>query len=133
VVFNQRQLGAKRVRVGHDVLHGLQLGHVHARFGRHVQVGVAGAQSCFLVAGNGAAHAAFAPVVGRQRQVPVAKHAVQLLQVVQRGAGGGEHIAPVVAEGVLLEVEVIAGGGHELPHAGRLGAGHRLGLKALSM
>jgi hypothetical protein len=52
--------------------------------------------------------AAFAPVVGGQRQVPVAKHAVQLLQVVQRGAGGGQHVAAVVAEGVLLELEVLA-------------------------
>ena len=126
VVFNQRQLGAKRVRVGHDVLHGLQLGHIHAGFGRHVQVGVAGAQSCFLVAGNGPTHAAFAPVVGGQGQVPVAKHAMEFLQVVERGAGRGEHIAAVVAKGVLLEVEIIAGGGHELPHAGGLGAGHRL-------
>ncbi len=126
VVFNQRQLGAKRLGLGHDVLHGLQLGHIQPGFGRHVQVGVAGAQPRLLVLGNGPAHAAFAPVVGGQGQVPVAKHAMEFLQVVESGAGGCEHIAAVVAKGVLLEVEIIAGGRHELPHTGGLGAGHGL-------
>src|SRR2546429_5410080 len=39
----------------------------------------------------------------RSGQVPVAEHVVELLQVVQRGARGGQHVAAVVAEGVLLE------------------------------
>ena len=129
VVLNHRQLGFEGFRVGHNVFHGLQLGHIHACFCRHVQVGVAGAQTLFLVAGNGTAHAAFTPVVGRQGQVPVAKHAVELLQVVQRGAGGGQHVAPVIAKRVLLQVKVTAGGRHELPHARRLGAGDRLGVE----
>ena len=129
MVGDQRQLGAEAVRVGHDVLHRLQLGYVQARLGRHVQLGVAGAQAQALVAGDGPAHAALAPVVGGQGQVPVAEHAIELLQVVQRRARGGEHVAPVVAEGVLLEVEVGARGGHELPHAGGLGAGDGLRIE----
>jgi hypothetical protein len=76
-----------------------------------------------------AGDAAFAPVVGGQGQVPVAEHAVELLQVVQRCTGGGQHVAPVVTKRVLLEVEVGAGGGHELPHAGSLGAGDGLGVE----
>ena len=129
VVFDQRQFSVKCLRVGHDVLDRLQLGHIHAGLCRHVQVGVAGAQPQLLVAGNGAAHAAFAPVVGSQGQVPVAKHPVELLQVVQRCAGGRQHVAAVVAEGVLLEVEIVARGRHELPHACGLGARYGLGIE----
>ncbi len=58
--------------------------------------------------------------------MPVAKHVVQLLQVVQRGTRGGQHIAPVVAQHVLLEVEVGARRRHELPHARCFGAGDGL-------
>ena len=126
MVGDQGQLGPEAVRVGHDVFYRLQLGYIQARLGRHVQLRIAGAQAQALVAGNGPAHAALAPVVGGQGQVPVAKHAVQLLQVVQRRTGGGEHIAPVIAESVLLEVEVSPRGGHELPHACGLGTGNRL-------
>ena len=129
VVFDQRQLGFESLWVGHDVFYGLQLGHVHAGFGRHVQLGVAGAQARFLVAGNGAADAALAPVVGCQRQVPVTKHAVQLLQVIEGRAGRGQHIAPVIAKDVLLEIEIVARGGHELPHARSLGGRNGLGVE----
>ena len=61
--------------------------------------------------------------------MPVAKHAVQLLQVVQRRFGGRQYIAPVVSEHVLFQLKVLAGGGHELPHASGLGAGHGLGVE----
>ena len=126
VVLDHRQLGAELVRVREDVLHRLQLGHVVARLVRHVQVGVRGAQARLLVARDGAAHVALAPVVGGQRQVPVAEHAVQALQVIERRAGGGQHVAAVVAEEVLLQVVVAAGGRHELPHAGGARAGDGL-------
>ena len=82
-----------------------------------LQAGVVGGQAGLAVAVDGALHVALAPVVGRQREVPVAELRVQLLQVVERGAGRGQHVAAVVAEQVLLQLEVLAGGGHELPHA----------------
>ena len=125
VIFNCRQLGVEGIGLGHNVLQRLQLGHVHARLGRHLQVQITSRQIQLLVALDGPAHTAFTPVVSGQCQVPVTKHAVELLQVIKRGAGGRQHIAPVIAEHVLLEVEVGAGGGHELPHAGGLGAGDR--------
>jgi hypothetical protein len=59
--------------------------------------------------------------------VPVVEHAVQALQVVERGAGGRQHVAPVVAEQVLLELEVAPRARHELPHAG--GPRHRQRLR----
>ena len=61
--------------------------------------------------------------------MPVTKHAVQALQVVQRCFGGCQHVAPVVAEGVLFELEVGAGGRHELPHTRGLDAGDCLRVK----
>ena len=73
-----------------------------------------------------AMHAAFAPVVGREREVPIAELGVQLGQIVERGSRRCEHIAPVVAEHVLLQREVAAGCRHELPHARRFGRRHRL-------
>ena len=125
-VANRGQLGTEGIGPGDDVLDRLELGYVLPRLQRHVQVGVAGGQTGLLVACDGAVDVALAPVVGSQRQVPVAEAVVQLLQVIQGCAGGSEHIAPVVAEHVLLEVEGLARGGHELPHAGRAGAGDRL-------
>ena len=129
VVLDDGQLRAKGFGVGDDVFHRLQLGHVELGFCRHGQIGVARAQLGFFIALNGAADTAFAPVVGGQGQVPVAKHSVQFFQVIQRRAGGGQHIAPIVAQHVLLQVKVGAGGRHELPHASSLGAGDGLRVK----
>ena len=126
MVLNQRQLGAEGLRTGHNVFNGLQFGHVKPRFCRHVQLFVAGSQAGFLVFRNRASHASFAPVVGGQRQMPVAKHAVQFLQVIECGAGRGQHVAAVIPKDVLLELKVFSGGGHELPHAGRFGTGNGL-------
>ena len=126
MVLNQRQLGAEGFRTGHDVFHGLKFGHVKPRFCRHVELFVAGSQTGFLVFRNRAPDASFAPVVGGQRQVPVAKHAMQFLQVIERGAGRGQHVASVIPKDVLLQLKVFSGGGHELPHAGRFGAGNGL-------
>ena len=126
VVLDQWQFGAIGVGTGHDVFHRLQLGDIHACLARQGQIGIAGAQARLLVAGDGAAYAAFPPVVGRQSQVPITKHAVKLLQIVQCRACRGEYVAPVIAESVLFEIEIIARGGHELPHARSLGRGNRL-------
>ncbi|MNS47507.1 hypothetical protein D3C72_800410 [compost metagenome] len=105
------------LRVGDDVLDGLQLGHVVAGFAGHVQGQVVRVLAGRFVLGHGALHRAFAPVVGRQRQVPVALHLKQLFQIVQRGVGRRDGIAAFVAPPVLLQVEVLAGGRHELPQA----------------
>ena len=61
--------------------------------------------------------------------MPVAKHAMQLLQVVQRGAGRGQNITPIIPKHVLLELEAFASRWHKLPHTCRFGAGDRLRVK----
>ncbi len=127
MVGHRRQFQAVGRRAHHDVLHRLQLGQVVARLVGHAQALVVDRQPGLLVARHRLADVALAPVVGGQRQLPVAvEQLVQALQVVQRGLGRGQHVAAVVAEDVLLEVEVPAGGGHELPHADGLGAGLRV-------
>ena len=126
VVSNQGQPCVERHRVGHDVFDGLQLGHVKTGFRRHVEIGVGQAQAGPLVFGDGTPDAAFTPVVGGQRQVPISKHVMEFLQVVQCRTGGGQHVAPVIAKRVLFQIEAFAGRGHELPHAGCLGAGNCL-------
>ena len=122
MIFNQRQLSAKALRVRNDIFHRLQLGHVEPCFGWHVEVDVADAQTCFLVTGNGPADASFAPVVSRKGEVPVAEHAVKFLQIVKCCAGRSQHVAAVIAKNVLLERKVFSGCWHELPHARCLGA-----------
>ncbi|CFE03135.1 Uncharacterised protein [Bordetella pertussis] len=116
-VLDRRQYHRELARVGDDVLDGLQLGHVVAGLVGHVQRQVVGAQAGRLVLGHGALHRALAPVVRGQRQVPVALHLEQLFQVVERGVGRGDRVAALVAPPVLLEVEMLAGGGNELPQA----------------
>lgn len=53
--------------------------------------------------------------------MPVAKHAVQSLQIVQGRPRRGHDISAVVPKHVLLEIEMPASGGHELPDARGLG------------
>jgi len=53
--------------------------------------------------------------------MPIAKHAVQLLQVVQGRSRGLDHTAAFIAKHVLFQIKVFASGRHELPHAGRFG------------
>ena len=129
VVFNQGKLGIELRRVRHNVLDRLEFGHVKAGFHGHVEVGVTRWQARALIFCNRPRHATFAPVVGGERQMPVAEHAVELLQVVQRSTRGGEYVAAVIPEAVLLQFEILAGGRHELPHTSRLGAGHGLGVE----
>mmetsp|Transcript_23372 Transcript_23372/g.55587 ORF Transcript_23372/g.55587 Transcript_23372/m.55587 type:complete len:384 (+) Transcript_23372:342-1493(+) len=124
VVGHRRQRECIALGRENDVLDRLQLGHVVARFVGDLQAFVVGRQAQTLVARDGLLHIARAPVVGGQREMPVAEHLVQPAQVVEGGTRRREHIAAVVAEDVLLEVEVTSGGRHELPHAGGLGAGH---------
>ena len=117
MVAQRRQGQRKCLRVGDDILHRLQLGHVVARFGWHSQARIIGRQAGALVALDGALHTAFTPVVRGQGEVPVTEHAVQAGQVIECCAGRGQDIAAVVAKDVLLEGKVASGARHELPHA----------------
>ena len=117
MVVQRGQRQAQPLRRHHDVLDGLQLGHVVAGFFGHLQAAVVRRLACALVVGNGAHHIALPPVVGGQCQVPVVEQAVQALEVVQGGARGSQNVTAVVAKEVLAQVKVLACGGHELPHA----------------
>ena len=118
------------MRIAHNIFHGLELGHVHARFHRHVQIYVASGEAGALVAGNRFAHIAFAPVVGSQCKVPIAKLFVEAFQIVQSGARRGLHITSVVAENVLFQIKTFARSWHELPHASGARAGYGLGVES---
>ena len=130
MVADGGELRIENLRLRNNVFDGLQFGHIEPGFRRHGQVQVGGSQPALLVAGDGAAHIAFAPVVSGQRQVPIAEHAVQSLQVIQRRPRTGQHVPAVVTEHVLLEFKRFAGGRHELPHPGRFGRGHCLRVES---
>src|SRR6185503_12891748 len=68
------------------------------------------------------------PVVGSERELPVAVHLVELGEVVERGVGGIDDAAAPVVPPALLELEALAGAGDELPEAGgvRARVGHRV-------
>ena len=51
------------------------------------------------------------------------------MQIIERSIGGKQHVAPVVSHPVLLEPEMLAGRGNELPHARCLGMGKGLRVK----
>ncbi len=61
--------------------------------------------------------------------MPVAKHVVEALQIIKRGAGGVQHVAALVAEEVLLERKMPPRAGNKLPHAGGFGAADGLGVE----
>ncbi len=124
-VRNRIEIDAEQLRLGDDVLDRLQLGHVIARLVGHFQALVVGRQSLCLVLRDGATDGVFAPVVGGQRQMPVAVHFVDVLQVVERGIGRGDDVAALIEPPVLLQVVGLAGRGNELPHAE--GARRRIG------
>ena len=130
VVPDGGQLRVEGLWLHHNVFDGLQLGNIQPGLGRHGQIQVAGPQPFLPVARDGTTDAAFAPVVSGQRQMPVAKHAVEPLQIVQCGPGAGQHVAAVILKNILLELKAFTGGRHELPHARRLGA--RDGLRVES-
>ena len=129
MVLNQWQDGFKRLGLGNDVFHRLQLGHIKPRLVGHAQVAVSQGFALGPVAGQCAAYTAFSPVVSSQGQMPITEHVVELLQVVQRSARGFQHIAALVTEQILFEVEVFARSRHELPHACGFGTGDGLGVE----
>ncbi len=73
--------------IADQVLDGEKLGNIMAGLAGQGQTGVIGGQSLLDVLLDGARDAAFATVVGRQRQLPVAEIEIQLAQVVERSPG----------------------------------------------
>ena len=104
------------------------LGTYCARLARHPQAGIVGRLLQLLVLLDGARHRVLAPVVGGEGEVPVAVHLVDVRQVVERGVGRGDDVAPAVVPPVLLQLVALAGAGDELPEAGSMRArvGHRV-------
>ena len=118
LVFEVGETHAEVFGIIDDVAHSQEFRYVIAGFVRHTQVFVDRLQALGSGAVYSAADIAFAPVVGSQRQRPVAEQAVQVLEVVQRGIGGGINVVAAVIQRGLLQAVVAAGGGHELPEAG---------------
>ena len=123
----QTQFGQLRW-IAKDVFQRLQLGNVVLGFTRHVQAQIVGGQALGAVLADRPSDGAFAPVVGGQRQMPVAVHLIDRLQVLQRCRRRGDDVTPFILPPVLIEVEALAGGRNELPQAGCLGprVGHRV-------
>ena len=108
---------------------GQELGHVVLGFLRQGQVPVVGGQAEFFVALDCPAHRAFAGIIGRQGQQPVAvEHVMQTRQIVQSGGGGGGDVAAAVVGAGLAQVEVAPCRGNELPQADRIAARIRHGV-----
>ena len=80
-------------------------------------------------AADGAGDAAFPPVVGGKRQLPVPEPIVQSREVIERCAGAFENVAPLVFPEILLQGKDGAGARHELPQARGFGVGESFGLK----
>ncbi len=99
--------------------------HVGLRLGRQILAdapevaGLARGLSAF----ERALHVAFARVVARDREQPIAELLVHGLEIVERRARRFEHVAPTVEPPVLLEPEPLAGARDELPEAGRAAVG----------
>ena len=115
--------------VADDVLERLQLRQVIARLVRHLEIGVAGREACFLVLRDRAGDVAFTPVVAGERELPVAEIAVELLEVRERAFGRGDDVAARVEPEILLQPVVRARRRHELPDSGRPGHRHRVGIE----
>ena len=125
LVRDRVEVDAEGRRVGDDVFQRLQLGDVVPRLLRHAQAGVVGLLLGRLVLVDGPPDGVLAPVVRREREVPVAVHGVQLGEVVEGSVGGVDDVAPPVVPGVLLELEAPAGARNELPDARGMRAGVR--------
>src|SRR6267378_7338919 len=93
LVRDRLEARAESLRIRDDVFQRLQLGYVAARLRGHLKAQVISRQALRPVSFDRARHAVFTVVVGGERQVPVAVQLVQRLQIVERGAGGGDHVA----------------------------------------
>ena len=128
-VFNLRERHAVFFRVLHDFLDGHQFRNVPRRFPGHSEVAVVRGPASGLRAADGAGDAAFPPVVGGKRQLPVPEPIVQSREVIERRPGTFENVAPLVFPEILLQGKDGAGARHELPQARGFGVGEGFGLK----
>ena len=128
LVRDRAERDAEGLGVDDDVLQRLQLGDVVPRLLGHGEARVVGRLAGRPVLRDGARHRALAPVVRRERELPVAVHLVELGQVVERRIGRFHDVAARVVPPVLLEVEALPGAGDELPDSRGMGArvGHRI-------
>ncbi len=122
LVRNGLQDDAVRRRAGDQVFQRLQLGHVAARLPGHRQAHVVGGLALPAVLLDRAPDRVLAPVVGGEREMPVAVDVVDVLQIIERGTGRGDDVAAAVVPPVLLEFVALSGARDELPQARGVGA-----------
>ena len=79
------------------------------------KIGVSGAFDCAL-------HCAWAGVVGRHCQVPIAKLVVEIFQMAGGGAGRFFRVLPLVHPNVVVEIVSPGAASHKLPNAAGTGA-----------
>ena len=127
-VRNGSEGQAERLRALDDVLDRLQLGQIVARLRRHLEAQVVGGLSVPAVLLDRARHGALAPVVGGERELPIAELVVQLLQIIERAVGRSDDIAPGIEPPVLLQTIELAGARYELPDTGCAAARERHGV-----
>ena len=126
VVRDRAELEAEQGGVAHHALHRQELRHIRARLSGQFQVPERDRLAGGEVVAHGAADAAFAAVVAGDREQPVALElVVQVLQVIERGAGRLDDIASSVVPPGLGQAEAVAGAGDELPKS--RGARARIG------
>ena len=125
-VGDRVQVDAVGFRGQNHLRQGQKFWHVVFGFLGQWQVPVVGRQTELFIALDGPADSAFAGVVGRQGQQPVAvEHVMQAVQVVQGSEGRGRDITTTVIGPGLAQVEVTTGRRNELPEPDRIGMGIR--------
>ena len=129
LVRDRLEARAESLRIRDDIFQRLELGHVAARFGGHLEAQVIGRQTLRAVSLDRARHAVLTVVVGGEREVPVAVQLVQRLQIVERGIGGGDHVAARVGPPVLAQLESLPGRRNELPQTRGVRARIRHGIE----
>ena len=114
--------------IGDDVADRHQPRHVVARLLGQNEAREIAASPARAAQRHGARHRLLAPVVGRERELPVPLQLVERLQVVERGVGGRDHVAARVVLRRLRELVARAGARDELPQARcvRARVGHRI-------
>ncbi len=117
-------------RIGEEGAYRQQFGHIALGFFGKIQRPIIGGPTAALVFADSAGNGAFPGIVGSQGVEPVTvKVFVQVLKVVQCGAGGFGHVAaPVIPPG-LAQAEAPAGTGDELPQTGGAAVGVGKGLE----
>jgi hypothetical protein len=81
------------------------------------EIGVSSALHCSL-------HRPGSGVIGRHRQIPVAKLVIEILQMARGGACGFLRILPVIDPNIVREAVAASTAGHKLPDATGADAGN---------